>query len=166
MASYDIYVNDEHAFRLYVVEQFGKIDSRLSRVEEHYESLASDMKDLRADVKDLQADVKNLQAEAKGLRSDVQSVRADVKHVNDEQIALNARLDMLLWGAGIIIGAATLAVTIWSLFKPSRNEESPKPQPVPAPSPAPAPTVINIPQIDINALFRQVSDILSSQPKP
>ena len=159
MASNDIYVNDEHAFRLYVVEQFGKIDSRLSRVEEHYESLASDMKGLRADVK-------NLQAEAKGLRSDVQNIKADVKHVNDEQIALNARLDMLLWGAGIIIGAATLAVTIWSLFKPSRNEESPKPQPVPAPSPAPAPTVINIPQIDINALFRQVSDILSSQPKP
>lgn len=105
MSSNDVYiiVNDEQQFRLYVVEQFGKMDARMSRIESRLDGVEARVSNLEADVKTL---------------------RAEVKHVRDDQIAFNAKMDMLLWGACIIIGAATLAVTIWSVIKPSRYSPS------------------------------------------
>ena len=43
MISNDVYlvVNDEQSFRLYVVEQFGKMDSRMSRIETRLDGLES-----------------------------------------------------------------------------------------------------------------------------
>ena len=105
MSSNDVYiiVNDEQQLRLYVVEQFGKMDARMSRIESRLDGVEARVSNLEADVKTL---------------------RAEVKHVRDDQIAFNAKMDMLLWGACIIIGAATLAVTIWSVIKPSRYSPS------------------------------------------
>ncbi len=132
MTSNDVYliVNDEQSFRLYVVEQFGKIDARLE----------------------------NLEFRVGNLESEVKSLHAEIKHVSSEQIAFSTQMNMLLWGAGIIIGAATLAVTIWSIFKPSRKEK---------PETSPAPTVITIPQpqVDIQAIARQLGEMFNLEPK-
>ena len=144
MNSNDVYVivNDEQQFRLYVVEQFGKMDARMSRIETRLDGLESRVENLEADVKGL---------------------HAEIKHVSDEQIAFSAKMDMLLWGTGIIIGAATLAVTLWSLFKPQTHPQQEAPKP--APSPAPVPTVITIPQLDINAIARQIGEMFNLEPR-
>ena len=103
MNSNDVYVivNDEQQFRLYVVNKLGSIEARLDGLESR---------------------VENLEADVKGLH-------AEIKHVSDEQIAFSAKMDMLLWGTGIIIGAATLAVTLWSLFKPQTHTQPETPKP-------------------------------------
>ena len=137
MTSNDVYVivNDEQQFRLYVVEQFGKMDARMSKIETRLDGIESRVGNLEADVKGL---------------------HAEIKHVSDEQIVFSTKIDMLLWGAGIIIGAVTLAVTLWSIFKPSRKD-----------TPESSPTVITIPQpqIDINAIARQLGEMFNLEPK-
>ena len=130
MTSNDIrvIVNDEQSFRLYVVNKLGSIETRLDSIE----------------------------FRVKSLESGQEQTRAEIQAVHDEQIALGAKVDMLLWGAGIIIGAATLAVTIWSIIKPSHKER-----------PESSPTVITIPQpqVDINAIARQLGEMFNLEPK-
>lgn len=132
MTSHDVYliVNDEQSFRLFVVNKLGNIDARLE----------------------------NLESRVGNLESEVKSLHAEIKHVSDEQIAFSTQMNMLLWGAGIIIGAATLAVTIWSIFKPSRKENS---------ETSSTPTVITIPQpqVDIQAIARQIGEMFNLEPK-
>lgn len=96
----------------------------------------------------------SLESRVSNLESDVKGLRAEVKHISDQQIAFAAKMDMLLWGAGIIIGAATLAVTLWSVIKPSHSEK-----------PESSSTVINIPQPDIDSIARKVGEIFGLEPK-
>ena len=98
MTSNDIrvIVNDEQSFRIYVVEQFGKMDARMSRIETRLDSI---------------------EFRVKNLESGQEQIRAEIQTVRDDQIAFNTKVDMLLWGTGFIIAVMTLGVSIYGIAK-------------------------------------------------
>lgn len=89
MTSNDVYVivNDEQQFRLYVVNKLGSIEARLD----------------------------GLELRVKNLESGQEQIRAEIQTVRNDQIAFNTKVDMLLWGSGFIIAAATLGVSIYGI---------------------------------------------------
>ena len=109
MTSNDVYVivNNEQQFRLYVVEQFGKMDARMSRIETRLDGL---------------------EFRVKNLESGQEQIRAEIQTVRNDQIAFNTKVDMLLWGSGFIIAAVTLGVSIYGIAKTVINKIADKAQ--------------------------------------
>ncbi len=141
MTSKDVYVivNDEQQFRLYVVEQFGKIESRMDRLESRLGAI---------------------EAEQKAMRSEIVSLA-------HQQEMLTQKVDMGIWFTGICFGVLALIIAFVGIFAPKfwervTHKESPS-----TPASAPAPTVINIPQpqIDIAAIARQLGELYHLEPK-
>ena len=141
MTSSDIYVTaqNEIEYRVYVISQAEVLKAQQNSQEKQLEFLGG-----RIDKLDSRID---------GLQS-------AVVQLHEQQSSLNAKMDMLLWGSVIVIAAVTLAVTWWGLLRSKPEKESERPE-----KPAPAPTVITLPapQINIQDLARQVSDILKLQ---
>ena len=109
MNSNDVYVivNDEQQFRLYVVEQFGKMNARMSRIETRLDGL---------------------EIRVKNIESGQEQIRAEIQTVRNDQIAFNTKVDMLLWGSSFIIATVTLGVSIYGIAKTVINKIADKAQ--------------------------------------
>ena len=137
MTSKDMYlvVNDEQSFRLYVVDQFGKMNTRMDKLE-------SRMDTLEAEVQDIRAEVRTVQDEQRLMRQSIDSLQTSVYWV--------------LGAIGIFLAALGIFLPLYLTLKDSRKEKSDS-----------STTVITLPQpqVDINAIARQVGEIFGLTPK-
>lgn len=142
MTSRDMYVvvNDEQQFRLYVIEQFGKMDARMTRIETRLDGLES---------------------RVGSLETRVGNIESDLTALAHQQELTAAKLDMGLWIIGICFAALAVLVTFIGIFAPRFWEKASHKE-------SPSSTVINIPQpqIDITAIARQVGEILNLKQAP
>lgn len=109
-----------------------------------------------------------------GLNSRVSVLEQNYLIMHEDIRVHNTRLEMGIWFTGICFAVLALVIAFVGMLAPKfweRFVSKGKPQPAPTPAPAPAPitpTVINIPQpqIDINAIARQIGEMFDLEPKP
>lgn len=109
MVSNDVYlvVNNEQSFRLYMVEQFGKIESRMEKLESRMD----------------------------GLESRMDKLESRMTVLEHQQEITNSRLDMGIWFAGLCFGVLALVIAFVGLFAPkfwehmTRRDSRPQTQP-------------------------------------
>lgn len=146
MTSNDIrvIVNDEQSFRIYVVEQFGKMDARMSRIETRLDGVESRVGKLESDMQELHAEMRAVQDEQRLMRQSIDSLQTSVYWV--------------LGAIGIFLAALGVFLPVYLSLKDPRKEKH---------ETSPAPTVITIPQpqVDINAIARQLGEMFNLEPK-
>ncbi len=137
MTSNDVYVvvNDEQQFRLYVVNKLGNIDARLDNLESRVGALESDVKQLHTEMRTVHDEQRLMRQSIEGLQTSVYWV---------------------LGAIGIFLAALGVFLPLYLTLKDFRKDK-----------PESAPTVITVPQpqVDIQAIARQLGEMFNIDPK-